>query len=80
MIYKDPTAVDIQDMKDEAASLTNAELLEETMAQHHGDDYDGDFTRWGEQKLSVYRDELHRRLRTAGFLPLASVDTARGGR
>jgi hypothetical protein len=50
-------------------ALSNEALLDETLDAETGDDYDGCFTRQGEEQLSMLLEVLRERLRKCGFLP-----------
>ena len=52
-----------------ADNWSNQELLNETLGQASGDDYDGCFTFMGQIEYNCYQEELEQRLRDCGFLP-----------
>lgn len=49
--------------------LSNEALLDETLDAETGDDYDGCFTRRGEEQLNMLLEALRKRLLKCGFLP-----------
>lgn len=72
-----PNEHEEQAMADEAAKLDNTQLFAHVLSLV-GSRYIGNAHT--EIRLEYYIAELKRRLRHIGFLPLTSVDTARGSR
>lgn len=64
-----------QDTLDRVKSMTNGELVDNTLSAASGDDYDGGFTARGAWEFDALKEELLARLLVTGFLTEAETET-----